>query len=94
MFETSPSNAGCVGSVPGQGTKIPHALQPKNQNVKQKQYCNTFNETFFKNGLVIKKKKMFRVKIFKAGLMAYHGHGLVEGRKRGFAGKRMCMCAC
>jgi len=95
VFKTSPSNAGCVGSVPGQGTKIPHALQQENQNVKQKQYCNTFNEDFFlRTGLSLKKKRMFRVKIFKAGLMAYHGHGLVEGRKRGFAGKRICTCAC
>ena len=65
MFETSPSNAGCVGSVPGQGTKIPHALQPKNQNVKQKQYCNAFNETFFKNRLVIKKKKCLESRFSK-----------------------------
>ena len=47
MFKTSPSNVGCVGLVPGQGTKIPHALQPKTQKVKQKQYCNTFNDDFF-----------------------------------------------
>ena len=24
-------NAGCVGSIPGEGTKIPHAAQPKNK---------------------------------------------------------------
>ena len=28
--KTSSSNAGGVGSIPGQGTNIPHALQPKN----------------------------------------------------------------
>ena len=28
------------GSIPGQGTKIPHASWPKNQNIKQKQYYN------------------------------------------------------
>ena len=33
-----------MGSVPGQGAKIPHALQPKNQNIKQKQQCNKFNK--------------------------------------------------
>ena len=32
MVKTSPSNVGCVGSTPGQGAKMPHALQPKNQN--------------------------------------------------------------
>ena len=31
------------------GAKIPHALWPKNQNVKQKQYYNKFNKNF-KNG--------------------------------------------
>ena len=25
MVKNPPSNAGCVGSIPGQGTKIPHA---------------------------------------------------------------------
>ena len=49
MVKTSPCNAGGVVSIPGRGAKIPHALQPKNQNMKQKQYCNTFNKDF-KNG--------------------------------------------
>ena len=40
---------GNAGSIPGEGTKIPHASQPQNQNIKQKQYCNTFNKDF-KNG--------------------------------------------
>ena len=29
LVKTSPSNAGGVGSIPGQGAKIPHASQPK-----------------------------------------------------------------
>ena len=33
LVKTLPSNAGGVGSVPGQGTKIPHASSPKNQNI-------------------------------------------------------------
>ena len=33
-----------------------HALWPKNQNKKQKQYCHTFNKNF-KNGPHQKKKK-------------------------------------
>ena len=49
VVKTSPSNAGGVGSTPGQGAKIPLTLQPKNQNIKQKQYCNKFNKDF-KNG--------------------------------------------
>ena len=49
MVKTLPSNTGGVGSIPGQGAKIPHASWPRNQNIKQRQYCNKFNEDF-KNG--------------------------------------------
>ena len=48
-----------VGLISGQGTRIPRALQPKIQNIKQKQYCNKFNEDF-KNGPHQKKKKSFK----------------------------------
>ena len=34
MVNTLPSNAQCTGSIPGQGAKVPHALQPKNQSIK------------------------------------------------------------
>ena len=54
MVKTSPSNAGHAGSIPGRGAKVPHASRPKNQNIKQKQYCKTFSEGF-KNGLRQKK---------------------------------------
>ena len=30
VVKVSPSNAWHVGSIPGQGAEIPHALQPKN----------------------------------------------------------------
>ena len=56
VVKTSPSNAGGAGSIPSQGAKIPHASGPKNQNIKQKQYCNKFNKDF-KNGPYQKKKK-------------------------------------
>ena len=49
VVKTSPSNAGGAGLIPGQEAKIPYASQPKNQNIKQKQYCNKFNKDF-KNG--------------------------------------------
>ena len=49
VLKTLPSNSGGVGSVPGWGTKIPHASWPKHQNMEQKQYCNKINEVF-KNG--------------------------------------------
>ena len=48
VVKTSPSNEGGVGSIPGLGAKIPHASWPKNQNIKQKQYCNKFNKDFLK----------------------------------------------
>ena len=61
MVKTSASNVGGVGSIPGWGAKIPHALWPKKpKNIKQKQYCNKFNKDL-KNGLhqnkILKKKK-------------------------------------
>ena len=34
MAKTSPSNASDVGSIPGRGTKILHALQPKTKKRK------------------------------------------------------------
>ena len=35
-----------MDSIPGQGAKIPHASQQKDQNIKQKQYYNKFNKDF------------------------------------------------
>ena len=46
MVRILPSNATGSGSIPGQEAKIPHASWPKNQNIKQKQYCNKFNKDF------------------------------------------------
>ena len=48
--KTSPSNVGDLNLIRGQGAKIPHDLQPKKQDIKQKQYCNKFNKD-------LKKKK-------------------------------------
>ena len=48
VVKTLPSNAEGVGSIPGQGIKIPHASWSENQNIKQKQYCNKFNKGFKK----------------------------------------------
>ena len=39
---------GGVGSIPGQGVKIPYGLWLKNHIIKQKQYCNKFNKFFKK----------------------------------------------
>ena len=46
VVKTSPFNTGVAGSIPSHGAKIPHASGPKNQNIKQKQYCNKFNKDF------------------------------------------------
>ena len=45
MVKTVPSNTRGACLIPGQRTKIPHALGPK--NMKQKQYCNRFNNGHF-----------------------------------------------
>ena len=63
MVKTSPSNAGGAGLIPRQGAKISHDLRPKNQNIKQKQYCNKFNKDF-KNGPHQKKNLKKNKKIF------------------------------
>ena len=44
VVKTSPSSAGGVGSLPGWQEEIPYASQPKNQDIKQKQYCNKLNK--------------------------------------------------
>ena len=46
MVKASSFSAWDSGSTPGQTAKTPHTSQPKNQNRKQKQYCNTFNKDF------------------------------------------------
>ena len=46
MVKTSASNAVGVGSIPGQGARIPHASWPKIPNIRQKRYCNKFDNDF------------------------------------------------
>ena len=55
--KNSPPSAGGEGSIPGRGAKIPYASRPKNQHIKQKQYCNKFNKDF-KKMVHIKKKNL------------------------------------
>ena len=61
MVRTLLSNARCGGSIHGQGTKMPHALGPKNKNIKkEKQNCKKFNKDF-KSGphqTIFKKQKI------------------------------------
>jgi len=37
VVKTLPSSAGGTGLIIGQGARIPHALPPKCQNIKQRQ---------------------------------------------------------
>ena len=74
--KTSPSHAGGAGSLvgipgwiprgmPDWREKIPHASWAKHQNIKQKQYCNTFHKDFKidpQQKALKKKKKFSRVK--------------------------------
>ena len=66
--KTMPSEAEGVGLIPGWGAKTPHTSQPKNQNIKQKQYCSQFSEDF-KNDLhprqIFEKKPMCENNYFK-----------------------------
>ena len=57
MVKTLSSNAGDGGFTPGLEAKIPYALWPENQGIKQqKQYCKKFNKDF-KNGPHFLKKE-------------------------------------
>ena len=58
---------GAVDSIPGWGTKVSPASWPKNQNRKQKQYCNKLNKDF-KNWSTLKKKNNERKKRYQGYL--------------------------
>ena len=77
VVEISPSKAGGAGSILGQSAKIPYALWPKSQNIKQKQYCNKFNKDF-KNGphQKNKNKKTFKCFILEAPLTVVDCDGM------------------
>ena len=49
MVGTWPSNARGAGLISGQGTKIPHASGPRDQNREHRQCHNRFNKDF-RNG--------------------------------------------
>ena len=49
VVETSPSGAEGAGSIPDWGADVQHVSRPKNQNIKQKRYCNILNKDI-KNG--------------------------------------------
>ena len=57
-----PSKAEGVGLIPSWGAGTPRALQPKNQNVKQKQYFSQFNKDIKK--AKINKSDLIKIKSF------------------------------
>ena len=61
VVKTLPFNAGSVGSISGQGVKIPHALGSKKPNIKQKQFVTNSIKTL-KMVHIKKKKKLLKKK--------------------------------
>ena len=55
-------SAGHESSIPGGRAKTPKDSQSRNQSIKQKQNCNTFNKDF-KKWSTSKKKKNLKNKI-------------------------------
>ena len=55
VVKTLSSDAGGAVSIPGWGAKISGTLRPKNQNIKQKQYCNKVNKDFKNSPHFLKK---------------------------------------
>ena len=53
------SKAEGVDLIPGWGAGAPRAPQPKNKNIKQKQYCSQFNKDF---KMVYVQKKILKKK--------------------------------
>ena len=62
----SPSNARGTSSIPDQAAKIPHASGPKNQNIKQKQYCNKSDKDLKKKKSMSKNETKQQNKIYVA----------------------------
>ena len=52
MLKASPFSEGGVGSIHGRGIRIPHAMGPNNQNIKQKHYYNKVNKNLKNNRTV------------------------------------------
>ena len=84
-------HAEVAGLTSGQGAKIPCALGPKtnkqtNIKRKQKQYCNKFNEDFFKKGntsvILSLRMKQLRSKIYK---IFKHINKYLDTNKGGFS---------
>ena len=78
VVKTTPLTAGGVGSIPGQGTKVPHSSRPKNP-VKQKQQYNKCNKDLKKIKRSSHQKKK---EIPSVNLCIHDCHSSTESKER------------
>ena len=52
VVKTSPSNSRSASLIPLQAAKIPNALWPKKQNIKEELYCNKLNKDLTKTKIL------------------------------------------
>ena len=71
-----------VSLIPGQGAKSPPTLQPKYQNVKQKQYCNKFSYICCLQETHLKTRDTYRLKV-KGWKKIFYANG--DQKKAGVA---------
>ena len=82
IVKTLLSSAVGEGLIPGWGVKIPHISWPKNENIKQKQYCNELKKIkALKKPIFIKKKLKKEMKTF---LVARWVRICLQCRRHGF----------
>ena len=65
MVKILPSNAGGVGSIPGQGAKISHASRPENQNINNRSDIIRSSKKILIKGVHIKKKNLKKKESFE-----------------------------
>ena len=64
------SSAGDAGSIPGHGTKIPHTLELKNENMKEKQWYKLKNKQTKKRKTKIDKQMRMWTQVLSALVFA------------------------
>ena len=72
MVKTSPVNGGGVGSIPGQGAKIPYASRPENQKNHGGKIMTNLIKTL--KMIHIKKKKKKRKKTIPKPRVGFQAH--------------------
>ena len=72
MVKILPSNAGGVGSIPGQGAKISHASRPENQNINNRSDIIRSSKKILIKGVHIKKKKILKKRKVSSSQQSTH----------------------